>query len=321
MDNYKKGIDSLVFAVCGSGKTEITLNVISYAISKGFKVGFSIPRRDVVIELYERFKDIFQQNKIVAVYGGHTDELEGDLVCLTTHQLFRYEHYFDLLLLDEVDAFPYKGNDVLHSIFIRAVKKNYILLSATPSENFVKTFKYKGGDVLKLFARFHHQPLPVPEPIIKSKTILYYQLIKHLKLFLKEKKPVFVFTPTIEICEKTFNLIKLFAKNGNYVHSQHPNREEIISSFKKGEYSFLVTTAVLERGVTIKNLQVIVMFADHSVYDSYSLVQIAGRVGRKKDATKGRVIYLAEEFTEHMRKSIEDIETANKSLQNMLQNL
>ena len=46
----------------------------------------------------------------------------------------------------------------------------------------------------------------------------------------------------------------------------------------------LRSTSVLERGVTIKNLQVIVFNAEHELYDEKSLIQISGRVGRKIDA-------------------------------------
>ena len=98
VDNFINGIDTLVHAVCGSGKTEIVLEVISYAINHNLKVGFAVPRRDVIRELFLRFKSIFIHNKIVVVYGGHTRFLEGDLICLTTHQLFRYSNYFDLLI-------------------------------------------------------------------------------------------------------------------------------------------------------------------------------------------------------------------------------
>ena len=316
--NYKNKTNSLVKAVCGSGKTEIVLYTISFAIKKGQKVAFVVPRRDVAVELYLRFKDIFSDNKIALVYGGHHDVLTGDLVCMTAHQLFRYENYFDLIVMDEIDAFPYKGNDVLQSFFSRALKGNYILLSATPSEEFVESFKNDGGDVLELFIRFHRHPLPVPKVVIGNRLKLLYELIKEIRYFVSLNKPVFIFTPTIDICENTFNLLRLFIKGGSYVHSKHPNRSGIINNFRKGKYKYLVTTAVLERGVTIKNLQVIIYRADHSIYDQYSLVQIAGRVGRKKDAPTGEVIYLAEHNTIEMDKSIQDIQKANKTLQNLL---
>lgn len=316
--NYKNGINSLVKAVCGSGKTEIVLGSIKHAIKHGLKVGFTCPRRDVVIELYCRFKSIFKENKVTVLYGGCTDTLDGDLICLTTHQLFRYNKYFDLLIMDEIDAFPYKGSDVLESFFHRALRGNYIMLSATPSEEFVDTFKKNGGAVLELYTRYHRHPLPVPEIMTGNKMLLLSRLVSLTKEFIKRNKPVFIFTPTIEICESTFNLLRLIVKGGAYVHSKHPYRSKVIEDFKQGKYMYLVTTAVLERGVTVKDLQVIIYQADHDIYDRYSLVQIAGRVGRKKEAPDGRVIYLAKQSNIEIQKSIEDIKKSNKTLQNLL---
>ena len=318
INNYKNGINSLVKAVCGSGKTEIVLGVIKYCIKNGFSVGFAIPRRDVVIELYCRFKSVFTNNKVVMLFGGHTENLEGDLICLTTHQLFRYKQYFDLLIMDEIDAFPYKGSDVLEAFFKRSLRGNFILLSATPSDDFVNNFIKGGGNVLRLDTRFHKHPLPVPEIVKGIKPVLLLRLINETKQFLRHNKPVFIFVPTIDICESVFNLIHLFIKKGNYVHSKHPYRAKVIEDFKQGKYMYLVTTAVLERGVTIKDLQVIIYRADHNIYDRYSLVQISGRVGRKKEAPEGRVIYLAKRVTNEMEKSIENIRESNKALQKLL---
>ena len=79
----------------------------------------------------------------------------------------------------------------------------------------------------------------------------------------------------------------------------------------------LVTTAVLERGVTVKDLQVIVFNADHVLYTSAALIQIAGRAGRKKEYPTGEVIFIASKKTNEMEESIREIERANKSLQGM----
>ena len=97
VSNFRNRIDTLVYAVCGSGKTEISYGVLAYAVSQGLRVGFALPRRDVVIELFWRLKEAFKKLDVVAVYGQHTNKLEGDIVILTTHQLFRYPNYFDLL--------------------------------------------------------------------------------------------------------------------------------------------------------------------------------------------------------------------------------
>ena len=312
--NFSNGIDSLVHAVCGSGKTEIVLEVIATAIKNNLKVGFAVPRRDVIRELYLRFKSIFINNRVVAVYGDHTRVLKGDLICLTTHQLFRYPSYFDLLILDEIDAFPYNGNDVLEAFFKKAIKGHYILLSATPSKEQINEFHMEGKMVLKLNKRFHNHPLPVPSLSIHIGVVCYYYLIQDLRRFLAQNKPIFVFTPTIDKCEQVYEVVKLFFKETNYVHSKCADRNERIDKFRKGITKILITTAVLERGVTVKDLQVIIFGADHPLYTSAALIQISGRVGRKKDAPTGEVIFIAKRKTDEMVEAINEIRSANESL-------
>ena len=98
--------DVLLHCVCGAGKTEISVESISNYLSRGLKVCYAIARKEVVVELSERFKKIFPKAKVIGVYGGHHNELTGDLIVCTSHQLYRYHQSFDLLILDEVDAFP-----------------------------------------------------------------------------------------------------------------------------------------------------------------------------------------------------------------------
>ena len=318
VENYKKGIDTLVYAVTGSGKTEISLQLIQYAINCGEKVAFALPRRDVCIELYNRLKDIFRENSVTSVYGGHTSHLEGDIVVLTTHQLYRYKRYFSLIILDEIDAFPFKDNKVLYAMFLESLCGHYVMMSATPPAETISFFSKKGKDILSLQTRFHRHPLPTPIIFLSKKPLLFLMLARKLDEFIKNKKPVFVFAPTIEECELTYHMLNLIMPSGNYVHSKRENRKEIISAFRKGAFTYLVTTSVLERGVTVKNLQVIVYHADHDLYTSGVLVQIAGRVGRKIDAPEGEVIYLACKKTKEMEESIRNIKESNKALQNLL---
>ena len=314
MENYKKGVDSLVYAVCGSGKTEICLALIKYTLNCGEKVAFSLPRRDVAIELYNRLKDIFAKNSVVCVYGGHTEIKQGDIVVLTTHQLYRYKDYFHLIILDEIDAFPFKNDPVLHSMFYQALCGHYVMMSATPSKEVIKHFSGSNKDILRLDVRYHGHPLPVPKIIKLNRVFQKLYLIRKLIQYRNKKKQVFVFTPTIEICERLYRFISMFVKGGNYVHSKREHRKEIINQFRKGMFHFLITTSVLERGVTVKNLQVIVNQTDHKIYEEGTLIQIAGRVGRKKDAPNGDVIFLCEKVTDDIKKSIENIKENNRVL-------
>lgn len=256
----------------------------------------------------------FKNNIVTSVYGGHTDSLYGDILVLTTHQLYRYNKYFDLLILDEIDAFPYKGNDVLYNLFLRSLKGNYVLMSATPDDKTLKLFKNNGYDIVKLFKRYHSKPIPIPKIIKKHMFFKLFYIIKKLKEYKLKHKQCFVFCPTIDITEDLFLKINLFLKDGNYVHSKRNNRDLIIDEFRNKKYSFLITTAVLERGVTVKGLQVIIFDADNKIYSKDALIQISGRVGRVIGEETGEVIFLCDKETKEMNDAIEFTKRANKSL-------
>jgi len=315
VSNYLRGVDTLVYAVCGAGKTELSYGVIEQALRQGHQVGFALPRRDVVIELYWRIKEAFPLNKVVAVYGEHAYALEGDIIILTTHQLYRYSRYFDLLVMDEIDAFPFKDNGLLIALYHASLRGHCVMMSATPSKEMLKEFREPCHEVLELRTRFHKHPIPVPKILVRPSFLQSLEVVRLLKRYRQQNRPCFVFSPTIAATEELYSLIAFFVQDGNYVHSKRVGREEIINAFKKGAYRYLITTSVLERGVTISNLQVIVAGADdRKIYSSSTLIQIAGRVGRKSDAPDGMVTFLAEKPTEEMHNAIKEITFCNTFL-------
>ena len=196
-------------------------------------------------------------------------------------------------------------------MFLNSINGNYVLMSATPREKEIKKITNEGVIYLSLTKRYHGGKLIVPN-IKLSIMSIFPLLIKKLNEFIVSKKPVFIFVPTIKEAEKLFKLVKMFQKNGEVVHSKIPLREKIIEDFKGAKYDYLITTSILERGVTVKNLQVIIYQADHELYDESTLIQIAGRVGRKSDAKDGEVLFLANKKTEAMVSAIEKINEANK---------
>ena len=114
--------------------------------------------------------------------------------------------------------------------------------------------------------------------------------------------------------EQVYKILKIHVKNGTFIHSKVKNRTRIIDAFKKGKLDYLVTTAVLERGVTFKNLQVIIYDADNVLYDAQALIQISGRVGRKIDAPTGDVIFLVNKETDEIKNAISTIEAKNRDM-------
>ena len=116
------------------------------------------------------------------------------------------------------------------------------------------------------------------------------------------------------MCEYLDSKIKDKVHGGYFVHSKCHDRAKRIQDFRDGVYSYLITTAVLERGVTVKDLQVIIYEADHHLYDESTLVQISGRVGRKLDAPEGEVIFLGSKETREITNAIKQIKDKNTSV-------
>lgn len=103
------------------------------------------------------------------------------------HQLYRYHAVFDLLIMDEVDAFPYRGNAVLKQIAIHACIGSRLYLTATPDEEMLSDVKQGKLQMVELFQRPHGYPLIVPEVKAALPSIQLYQLIRFLKR--QKRKP------------------------------------------------------------------------------------------------------------------------------------
>lgn len=311
---YQRKQSVMVSAVTGSGKTEIVFAVITEALKLGHKVGFVIPRRDVVIELYHRFTKVFPSLHIAALYGGHTEVTTADILLMTTHQIYRYDHYFDLLIFDEFDAFPYQDNPILEALVNRSVKGVRVLLSATFSKQAMHTFKQQGGKVLYLFTRYHGYPVP-PLDIIQAPFFLQYLVLLYLvNKLIKSKKPFLIFVPTIEFGKSIAFWLLYFFPQGQFVHSQHPQRQDMIKAFVEKKLQYLITTTILERGITLVDLQVIIMQGDHPLFHESSLVQMAGRVGRKPQAPGGKVYVICHHIHQQIMQANARIAFANKHL-------
>ena len=298
LDNIKNKKDCVLNAVTGSGKTEIIYESIKYSVKNNLKIAITIPRKDVVIELYNRIKNDFKSSSVVSVYGGKTNDLYGDIVILTTHQLFRYNKYFDLVIIDEVDAFPFNGNKMLETFLYRSMKGSVIYMSATIPENI------KCKNTYYLNKRYHGEKLDVPK-------VKYFFHFLEIKRFIKRhvNDMVLIYFPTIK---EQILFSRKFKLPHYVVNSKIDNRNDILDKLHKMRKGIVLTTLVLERGITFKNCHVIVYKADHSLFGYENLVQISGRVGRKKDFPHGEILFLIDKKTKSISKAIKMIKRANE---------
>ena len=314
--------DSLVHAVTGAGKTEMIYQVVAQVINQGGSVCLASPRIDVCLELYRRLKVDFTCD-ISLLHGESEAYSRSPLVIATTHQLLKFYQAFDLLIVDEVDAFPYVDNPMLYHAVHQAVKVEgtKIFLTATSTDELDK--KVAKGELtrLSLPRRFHGNPLIVPQKIWLADFQKYLgqkKLVPKLRQFIQKQRktsfPLLIFASEIkrgqelaEILQSTFPNEKV-----GFVASTTENRLEIVEKFRQKEITILVTTTILERGVTFPCVDVFVVEANHRLFSRSALVQIAGRVGRSMDRPTGELIFFHDGTTMAIEKAIKEIQEMNQ---------
>ena len=316
--------EHLVWAVTGAGKTEMIFELIRTVLEKGGRVGLAAPRIDVCNEVAPRIKEAFPLEEVTVLHG-LTDESykRTPITIATTHQMLRFYYAFDVLIVDEVDAFPYSNSDMLQFAVHRAVKPvgRLVFMTATPSKLELYKIQHHQLSYSLLPARFHRHPLVVPlfkelrnwNSALEKKKIPQ-ELYLWMKKRLDEKTPFLIFVSTIgQICAVEEMMSRAFS-NASFssVSSQEDQRQERIQQMRDGKLDFLITTTILERGVTFYGIDVAVTEAQEEIFTREVLVQIAGRVGRSVNHPGGEVVYFYEVMSRAMKQAKKEIESLNE---------
>ncbi|MCT6904296.1 MAG: DNA/RNA helicase, partial [Lactobacillus sp.] len=173
----------------------------------------------------------------------------------------------------------------------------------------------KAGKIhlLKLKRRFHGQPLPVPKeklflrPFLRDQKINSHLTAEIIKV-IQAGHPLLLFVPRINQIGPYIAALKKIPELAEIkiagVHANDAERIAKVDQFRSGQIQLLVTTTILERGVTFNHVWVIVVQADDKIYTSSSLVQIAGRVGRAKNDPEGLVLFCYQKYTSCIRSAV-----------------
>lgn len=311
LKNMQRDKSVFLQAVCGAGKTEIVLELIKNYLDNNLKTAFVIPRVEIIKQVFDRLKNYFPKTKILQLHGNQSIIDNSLLVILTPQQLIKFYAEFDLMILDEVDAFPFADNPFLERLVDKAKKKSCfsVYMSATISSNYLSKIKNKELMPFFLPKRFHYRKLAIPEILkitnYKDKSLI--NLIDNLTI----EHQLIIYVASINKGDVLTEYLTSRNYNCSLITSKTKFKESIIRSFSRKEINILVSTTILERGVTFKSISVIVIEADNRVFSKSTLIQIAGRVGRLDDS--GKVFFLAKHISKEMLKAKQDIVTMNNS--------
>jgi ATP-dependent RNA helicase HelY len=140
IENLAKGIDTLVVAPTGSGKTFIAIEAMRHLIKQGQHAVYTTPLKALSNTKYSEFQRIFAPDHTVGLLTGDR-KIEGDSdVVIATTEIYRNELYkgagrYSLVILDEVHyiADPQRGAVWEESIILTPHSSTLLMLSASIS--------------------------------------------------------------------------------------------------------------------------------------------------------------------------------------------
>ena len=174
---------------------------------------------------------------------------------------------------------------------------------------------------LSLPRRFHGNPLIIPKPVWLSKLDNYldkHRLPPKLKSYIEKQRksgyPLLIFASEIKKGEKLKEILQLQFPNEKigFVSSVTEDRLEQVQAFRDRELAILISTTILERGVTFPCVDVCVVEANHRLFTKSSLIQIGGRVGRSMDRPTGDLIFFHDGLNRSIKNAIKEIKLMNK---------
>ncbi|MBM7617942.1 competence protein ComFA [Weissella uvarum] len=317
LEGIKAKQDQLIFAVTGAGKTEMLYSSLTYCINKKFRIAYLSPRIDVVQEIAARIMKYYDVS-FTMLHGEIKDTFQYQQITFASvHQMYKFYHAFDLIVVDEADAFPLSGDSSLWYALAQARSDQSVMIymTATLSQDLKKLMERKQLQVHTVLKRFHGQDLPN----FKLNLILLHwkkRLPLDLKHKLSQKKaPWLIFVPVITDLARLKELLEHWKLGLNIViiSSKHGQRRKLVEAFKVGTIDVVCTTIILERGLTIPNVQVCILGVEDGKYTDETLLQIAGRSGRDPQYPDGNLIIYCQELTKQMQRIVKTIDDINRN--------
>lgn len=283
----------------GSGKTIIAIIACYILLKNGYQAVLMVPTGILAAQHYESFTEILEPLGVnVQLLTGNMKGKRAVLenissgnaqVIVATHAAISHNvsfHNLGLVITDEQHRFGVRQRQALEN---KGQSPHVIVMSATPIPRTLALILYGDLDISTI------DQLPKGRtPINTYHVNTSYR--ERVWTFL-EKEAVagyqsYIVCPAIEsedltsVTDYVEEIREYYRKKNShlagrvaYLHGKMDEKDDIMQAFKKGLYSVLIATTVVEVGVNLQNATVMVIEDAHR-FGLSQLHQLRGRVGR-----------------------------------------
>ena len=283
----------------GSGKTIVAIIAMYMVAISDYQAVILAPTQILARQHYEEIKKLISDFSISLVVGGMKNK-EKSLILddiksgkskliIGTHALFSDDIEFNnlgLIVIDEQQRFGVKQRKSLKE---KSEKADFLVMSATPIPRTLAASIYADMDVSTIYTKPLGRQEVITELVEKNSIIpIYDQLTSELDL----GHQVYIVCPAIEENEnfRVRNVTSIYENltkefRGKYklalLHGQlkQEDKDKVMSSFINHRVDILVTTTVIEVGVSVKNATMMIIY-DADRFGLSQIHQLRGRVQR-----------------------------------------
>ncbi|MBS7530689.1 hypothetical protein IC619_009310 [Hazenella sp. IB182353] len=284
-----------LWSVVDSGRTTILIYALLEMLKKNKVIGWVIAHVDHLKEKYEQLSEMLTQTSICAI-GGDNEYRYWDraqIYLVTKYQLYRFHHFFDVIIVDSVYAQRMSDDFALQQVIKRTCteRAKTIFLTNTKPYQFHKIHRDVKQDWIHIAARYHGEPVTVPR--------LVY--VNNLKDKLYRKQEIFQFRQIISSMQRTDSLL-FIVRNERAGHMLSSWFQQLDK--QKSNLISILIAPVMKHAVK-RYTHIVVIEAESTQYSDARLFHLASCVRR------GRLYLVSNEKTIKLMKLIQQIKIQN----------
>ena len=325
-------VNRLLQGDVGSGKTIVALITIFNVLMNGYKACMIVPTEILAMQHFKESCELFEKfNLKVRLLSGSVKEKdrkiirqelleEEPLFLIGTHAILEDNveiHKLGYIVFDEQHRFGVSQRSKLISKS-REIKCDVLVMTATPIPRTLFLYIYNGMDISSI------RELPKNRKPIKTIHLKSENRDAIYKILMEEIAKggqCYVVCPLIEENEKLdlisvdsiyeeFKNSILSSYNIDLLHGKMDNnsKNEVMQKFKEGHTHILISTTVIEVGISVENATVM-MIQNAERFGLSQIHQIRGRVGR--GSKEGLCILVTDSANEVTKKRISTLIESN----------
>lgn len=286
---------------------DIFLSTILNCMSSKKKVLYITNEQEDNIE----FLNILKRNsgfRNYAYFRNNGSLHEGIQLIMSNHEnAFDLNMKFDLVIYDDISEYADYSNDEIEELIISKKAQKYLVYS-------VETV-LMDGDAMEHVSGNNpfREPRIVNTRIDLSKDIPYL-IYDYIKWFMDSKRNLIIYLPS----NQSYQLISEYLKNidDGYQDIILDIENDYKRSLKKIKNKDIATITLIKSMYSIpqdvKNVDIIVYFADSMEFKYKKLLFLCGKVGMSNSRNLGEAIFLSNTITENMTKTKDIARSFNK---------